>query len=488
MGKQKQQRRSAKKKGGKKKGEARGAGQNNREGDDSVKCTACAQRVKPEDTVPCPIPECDRVFCTERCSASCLVQCADPLCPSPNRCRPCASGKTFTLLVRREQRGEQIQFRNIHLRYDSCAGCPNKVCGECSYFNSCSKCHKQICLECIDSDRCILNFCGGTCNAVYCEQCDQGFDVYTKRCTDCSVEAQFLAEGGDWPKDDAGQGKMCPNKRKDIVNQVILQYAEDVKQAMSGIAVLSKLTQDEDTCRRRAVFNSIEGGDAGTMKLVARIVRPSREVAETTPLRVGSIFEKLADKDGQLRDEVDAIVQLLLSKINHDFSVISQHKQRLCQLSIGRMDLSLGVSSAIAPDGAAMLGAFHCMEEQLSGEAPALKLQGIHLDVMQELFQKELCGHCLRPTPDGDSTKRCGGCSAIRYCNGTCQALSWPVHRHHCRRMSVARRGYNERLLKKRFRDWPGADDNATQLDALLAGWPERQAEQLEATLARPEN
>ncbi len=66
MGKQKQQRRSAKKKGGKKKGEA-GAGQNNRAGDESVKCTACAQIVKPEDTIPCPIPECDRVFCTERC-------------------------------------------------------------------------------------------------------------------------------------------------------------------------------------------------------------------------------------------------------------------------------------------------------------------------------------------------------------------------------------------------------------------------------------
>ena len=51
MGKQKQQRRSAKKKGGKK-GEAGGAGQNNNcDGDESVKCTACAQLVKKEDTI-----------------------------------------------------------------------------------------------------------------------------------------------------------------------------------------------------------------------------------------------------------------------------------------------------------------------------------------------------------------------------------------------------------------------------------------------------
>ena len=500
MGKQKQQRRSAKKKGGKK-GEAKtGAGQNIREGDESVKCTACAQLVKPEDAVPCPVFECDRIFCTERCSASCLVQCADPLCPSPNRCRPCASGKTLAILSRRNkflQPESQMQITNMHRGYATCDVCPNKVCSECSYFGACSKCHKRVCIDCIGSDRCILNYCGGACNAVYCKQCDEGFDVYTKRCTECAVEAQFLAEGDEWPKNDPSEVTMCSDECKKIVDEVVLQYAEDVKQAMSGIALLSTLTQNEDARRLRSVFVSSEGGGVvamtrETMKLVARIVRPSRKVSETIPQRVGRIFNMLTDKDGQLRKEGDEeSLQLALSKNDRDFSVdsaVSRHKQRLRQLSIERLDLSLGISLALGPDAAAILGAFHIMEEQVFDITTTLKLQGIHLDVMQDLYQKELCGHCLRPTPNGDSTKRCGGCSAIRYCSRTCQALSWPVHRHHCRCMSMARRGYNERLLKKRFRDWPGTDADATRLDSLLAGWPERQAEQLEATMARPEN
>lgn len=129
----------------------------------------------------CPIPECDRVFCTERCSASCLVQCADPLCLLPNRCRPCASGKTLELLLRRNivvQHGLlpaalQTPIAGMHRGFATCDVCLNKVCSECSYLNACSKCHKQACLECIDSDRFILNSCGGDCNAVYCDQCEK---------------------------------------------------------------------------------------------------------------------------------------------------------------------------------------------------------------------------------------------------------------------------------------------------------------------------
>lgn len=471
MGKQKQQRRSAKKKGGKKKGEAGGAGQNNCEGGESVKCTACAKLVKPEDTVPCPVPECDRVFCTDRCSASCLVQCADPLCLLPNRCRPCASGKTAILLVRRNvalQYGlPQIPITpitRIHYQYSTCDICPNKECGECNYFEACSKCHKEVCLECIDSDRCILNFCGGACNKVYCEQCDAGFDVYSKRCTECTVEAQFLADEDERPK-------LCLDKRKVMVDEVVLQYAEDIKLAMWDVAMLAErvgiltrsgakflqIAKDYRPSFTEAGYFSSEGGATTreTTKLVARIVRPSGEGSETTPQKVAAIVGRYVDKDQKARgdfEEKSLQMTKLLSACSdhHNRDSVSECSLDLYRLSMEMTNLCRGVVLALAPDAAAMLGAFQGMEEQVSSIATVLKLQGIHLDIMHDVYQRELCGHCLRPTPDGDSTKRCGGCSAIRYCNKTCQALSWPVHRYHCERTGVTRREHNERLLRKR--------------------------------------
>ena len=462
MGKQKQQRRSAKKKGGKK-------------GDleaallakiTSVKCTACAQLVKPEDTISCPIPECDRVFCTERCSTSCLVQCADPLCLLPNRCRPCTSGKTLALLVRRGgetlelllRRGEG-EIESTHFGYEICDVCPNTVCGKCIYKYSieCSKCHKQVCLDCIDSDRFVLNSCEGACNAVYCDQCDEGFDIATKRCTECTVEAQFLlAEGGKWKNDDAGQAKMCSDERKKIVNEMVLQYAEEIKQVMAILSMYTISAMDgyEEQLRLNSAHTTSEGGDVGaktrkTMKLVSRIFRfSSSEAREATPERIRIILKKFADKHDQLRVEIKDIGVLI--EQSKTSSAIFRHSDQLCRLSNERADLCRAIASSLAPDVATMLGAFHCIEKQVSGDVPVLKLREIHLDVMQDLYQKELCGYCLQPTPNGDSTKRCGGCSAIRYCSGTCQALSWPVHRHHCQCMSVARGGYNERLLEKK--------------------------------------
>ena len=115
MGKQKQHRRSAKKKGGKK-GEA--SGQNDETVEEMVKCTACGQLVQPEDTVACPIPECDRSFCTDKCAESCIIGCADPICPCPNRCRPCASGTTLEQLERRNQ----PRLSSVHTPYTNVAG------------------------------------------------------------------------------------------------------------------------------------------------------------------------------------------------------------------------------------------------------------------------------------------------------------------------------------------------------------------------------
>ena len=479
MGKQKQQRRSAKKKGGKK-GEAGGASQNNCGEDDSVtvKCTACAKLVKPEDAIACPVPGCDRIFCTKRCSSSCLVQCADPLCPRPNRCRPCASGRTLALLVTRNESLEpesQTPITDMHNGYANCDACPNKVCCRCNYFNNCSKCHKRVCLGCVDSDRCILNFCGGPCNAVYCDQCDDGFDINTNRCTECTVESQFLSEGGELEIDDAGQAKLCWDKRKEMVDEVVLEYAEDIKLAMAGIALFSSAGMDRDYLRLGSISTDGEGSGAGTlsretMQLVARIVRPSRDVSETTPQRVKCILRMFSDKEWQLRRQCDTLTAKLSRNDHH--AAAAKFRLRRSQLLTQIVDLRRGIVAALAPDVKTMLEAFHSMEGHVSGNAALSKLQGMHLDVMQELYQRELCGHCLRHTPDGDSTKRCGGCSAIRYCSGRCQALSWPVHRHHCRRMGVVRRRYNQRLLEKKHE----------YVDEMATEQPERTGTLVEGT------
>ena len=186
MGKQKQQRRSAKKKGGKKSG---AAGQNDGTvGEQLVKCTACVQLVKPEDTIACTILECDRVFCTKKCAKNCIVSCADPYCSMPNRCRPCASGKTFELLKRRN---DGATLADINYPFTECGRprCTNSVCGVCCFFYTCATCRLQVCLDCSASvcvrDELQAVIRCGSCGTKFCQKCDEGLPAAGALSTPC---------------------------------------------------------------------------------------------------------------------------------------------------------------------------------------------------------------------------------------------------------------------------------------------------------------
>ena len=484
MGKQKQHRRSAKKKGG------RGgvAGQNDVPGGESVKCTACAQVVKPEDTIACLIPECDRIFCTKKCAKSCIVKCADAICPRPNRCHPCASGKTLEQLERRNQRrkGAETELRSMHTPYTKCDYCDNQVCGQCKYFDVCSQCNKHICFECIDSEGCIINFCVGACTNFFCKGCDKGFDTFTKRCTNCTVEDQFSLCGDETLHHHiAGEKLSSDEKWKEIAEEVVLEFAEASKKALVTIALLSHFVKIEtatNTGLALADRSLVEAGridkyEEGTNKrettsLTARIVRRTGRSNESITERVASVYGLYMTKYAHFLEEVERKTRcfgtcLQECRSNEQWKKLGLLNRQLYLFSMQRMDLSRGVLSALLPDISALLESFHMMEGLVSEDNAIVNLQTIHLDLMQDFYSRELCGYCLRPAPSGDETKRCGGCSAIRYCDAKCQALSWPVHRHHCERMKIARRDYNERVLdekkfeaglEKAFCGWPGEE------------------------------
>ena len=82
----------------------------------TLKCTACRQVVSVDNSIACPVPECDRIFCIKRCSSKCIVHCAAPDCPDPNRCRLCASGQTHKLL----QRYTSQEVSDIHEAFTPC--------------------------------------------------------------------------------------------------------------------------------------------------------------------------------------------------------------------------------------------------------------------------------------------------------------------------------------------------------------------------------
>ena len=66
-----------------------------------MKCTACKRVVDSATSTSCPIIECGRVFCTDKCASTCIVTCGKSGCET-RRCRPCATGKTWSLLHRRK--------------------------------------------------------------------------------------------------------------------------------------------------------------------------------------------------------------------------------------------------------------------------------------------------------------------------------------------------------------------------------------------------
>lgn len=139
----------------------------------TLKCTACRQVVSVDASVACPVPECDRIFCAQRCASKCILHCDAPGCPNPNRCRPCASGQTYAMLERRyERRDEQlVKLGLIHEGLHPCEadGCSNMVCGQCHYLSACSKCEKLVCLERCEDREIVTCY---SCHDQFCRDCE----------------------------------------------------------------------------------------------------------------------------------------------------------------------------------------------------------------------------------------------------------------------------------------------------------------------------
>lgn len=67
--------------------------------------------------------------------------------------------------------------------------------------------------------------------------------------------------------------------------------------------------------------------------------------------------------------------------------------------------------------------------------------------LMREMYSKfPSCAYCANHLPNGPDTKRCGDCSAVRYCDEICQEMDWSgKHREYCQ---VLRQDRNDRLAK----------------------------------------
>lgn len=90
--------------------------------------------------------------------------------------------------------------------------------------------------------------------------------------------------------------------------------------------------------------------------------------------------------------------------------------------------------------GVAMLSEMVVSEEELRYDCRMLSLY-------HRRYREGKCSCCAGDDIVGGSTakgtestgKRCGGCSAVWYCNETCQAIDWEVHRGECAVMKKER-------------------------------------------------
>ena len=481
MGKQKQQRRSAKKKGGKK-GEA--VGQNDGTAEDMVKCTACVQLVKPEDTIACPILECNRVFCTKKCAKNCIVSCADPTCSMPKRCRPCASGKTLQLLQRRNKEPD-----GVHYAFTECerSPCKNLVCGECCFFCICKTCDLQVCVECCDSagardEQQAVVHCG-SCSTNVCQKCDEGFNLSAGACSKCAFDAHCTQrsesnalfddtsdDSYDESEDEVEEsvsgsdelGEQIQIQAK-ICNEVVFIYAQQIRKALTKYAATTAIRRKlEEGSESTSVLNDDQESEAMYSSIV-RKVAPDETIPDHV-LKIGVYYrQKLRD----IRTEMDGYESVGFDNLGKDALIHCLTLKYREEILIGVTPRKLSVF--LLPDITSMLGAFHSMEKITSGLS-RVELQKIHLDTMQDVYRKEACGYCLQPVPAGDATKRCGGCAAIRYCDKKCQALSWPVHREHCQQMNMARSEHNARLVEAAARGCERARCEATLIRSGAIG------------------
>lgn len=433
-----------------------------------------------QETIACPIPECDRVFCTKKCAKNCIVSCADPKCAVPNRCRPCASGKTLELLKRRNEGATQTLGDLIHT-FTKCdrSLCKNVVCSECYFFRTCETCDLQVCVECClsanvrDEQEAVIHC--GSCSTNFCQKCDEGFNISSETCSKCTVNALYAQESEsnvsfDNTSDDSydegeveeeesvlGSGELDEQTRiqAEARNEVVLVYAYRVKTALTHYAMVANMWHKIQNGMSQSPWSKDLSVDSNLVDELCSCFIGSGSSDDLIPDRFQRIFLRHTSASSGIQEEINALV-LDDSSIHDMDEVALAQLKTLCTQQICLDDVSRKLSVLLLPDITSVQEAFHSLEKITSGQYRA-ELQKIHLDTMQDLYREEVCGYCLQSVPGGDATKRCGGCAAIRYCNQKCQALSWPVHREHCQRMNTARSNYVIALLEKR--GGSGADE-----------------------------
>lgn len=344
--------------------------------------------------------------------------------------------------------------------------CKNLVCYECSFFRVCKICDLQVCLECCDSagvrdeQQAVVVHCF-SCNTNFCQKCDEGLNLSAEICSKCAFDAMCTREsdfnalfddgtsdgsydeGADEEEESISSSDELDEQiqiQAEVRNEVVLAYAQQVRKALTEYASTTAIWKNlEEWSESTSFLNNDQESEAMYSSIVWK-VDPDDFIPDHVLNIVLYYYQKLKDIRTEMNEyESVGFDNLGKDALNH-FLTLKYREEILIRVTPRKLSVFL------LPDITSMQGVFHSMEETTSGSS-RVELQGIHLDIMQDLYREEVCGYCLQPVPGGDATKRCGGCAAIRYCDKKCQALSWPVHRQHCQRMNKARSEYNARLV-----------------------------------------
>lgn len=249
-----------------------------------------------------------------------------------------------------------------------------------------------------------------SCAAKYCcsSAClPESFDTRWSACGKCIVSGAIVSKGG----------KQVGVIKGDAIDEVVLMYAKGLARSLQFIAMLGALTVLEPAGKTEL--------DKDTIDAIQRV------------LPVGGLFHK----------SQTMLLERTLDLVDRYADEDRAMQER--EIVQGRKDLHSHTMDGLLCDIAAMLHSFVYMKSLLSCKESSCRLELYHLDTMQTLYQRKLCGYCFCQVSRNDVLRRCGDCKAIYYCDKRCQALGWPTHSQHCACMKDARKEYNKKILVK---------------------------------------
>ena len=266
----------------------------------TLKCTACLQIVSVDTSIACPVPECDRIFCTQHCSSTCILRCAAPDCPEPTRCRPCAFGRTFAKLERRRNNFRYETATNLGLVCEilqpcEADGCNNFVCGKCSYVATCFECTKMVCLKpCGDTE--VLECT--SCFEPFCRDCEPNLDRINSRCSRCILNVDYSSgdettESEESVADDAVLQPWTMMEPSEI-DEIVLEYANVLGKFLRVLVAYasSRPCSEEDIASSRlARTRALEGlsEEESFIKCIADCVESQLALREMPLLALQSV-------------------------------------------------------------------------------------------------------------------------------------------------------------------------------------------------------